>query len=261
MKNQITRLQSALKEMPQLFALLGDEKASHKPSPDRWSKKEILGHLIDSATYNLKRFIEAQFEPSPYVVRKYNQDQNVTVSQYQHQPLEDLLNLWGALNRQVVGVMERQSVESLAKPVQYETSLYTLEWLLTDYVDHLEHHIRQIRDEVAVETVSIPYHIPLHTAEDRLQKIAPDEFVTLLRRGTLEVELYIPDGVDKQSPHEKDELYVIISGTGTFLREGERYSFGPHDVLFVPAGEDHRFVDFTSDFKTWVVFYGPKGGE
>ncbi len=261
MKDQITRLQAALKEVPQLFTLLGDEKASHKPSPERWSKKEILGHLIDSATYNLKRFIEAQFLPSPYTVRKYDQDQNVLISQYQQQPIEDLLNLWGALNRQVVGVMENQSAESLALPVQYDTNLYTLEWLLTDYVDHLEHHVRQLRNGIAEETLAIPYHIPLKMAQDRLQEIAPNEFVTLLRSGTLEVELYIPDGVDKQSPHEKDELYVVISGTGTFLREDERYSFGPHDVLFVPAGQEHRFVDFTADFKTWVVFYGPKGGE
>lgn len=261
MRDQITRLQAALKELPRLFALLGEENAAHKPSPDRWSKKEILGHLIDSATFNLKRFIEAQIEPSPYVVRKYNQDQNVAISQYQHQATGDLLALWGALNRQVILVMKSQSAQSLALPVQYGSDLFSLEWLLTDYVDHLEHHVRQIRNGVAWETLEIPYHIPLKTAQDRLQEIAPNEFVTLLSNGTLEVELYIPDGVDKQSPHEKDELYVVISGTGTFLREDERYSFGPHDVLFVPAGQEHRFVDFTSDFKTWVVFYGPQGGE
>ncbi|MBX2875019.1 MAG: DinB family protein [Saprospiraceae bacterium] len=261
MKNQITRMQAALEEIPHLFNLMSEESASHKSSPARWSKKEILGHLIDSATYNMKRFIEAQFEPGPYIVQKYDQGQNVALSQYQQQATAELLNLWGALNRQIVGIMERQSPESLALPVQYETSVYTLEWLLADYVDHLEHHLRQIRTEVAAATASIPYHLPLNTAQERLREIAPNEFVTLLRRGTLEVELYIPDGVDKQSPHEKDELYVIISGTGTFVREEERYAFGPHDVLFVPAGQEHRFVDFTPDFKTWVVFYGPKGGE
>lgn len=261
MKDQITRLQTALKEVPILFAQMGEENASHKPSPEKWSKKEILGHLIDSATYNVKRFIEAQIEPSPYIVRKYDQDQNVAISQYQHQAISDLLTHWGALNRQVLVILERQTAQSLALPVQYGNDLLSLEWLLVDYVDHLEHHVRQIREGMAVESLSIPYHIPLGVAQDRLQEIAPKEFVTLLQRGSLEVELYIPDGEDKQSPHEKDELYVVISGTGTFVREGKPYSFGPHDVLFVPAGQEHRFVDFTADFKTWVVFYGPKGGE
>lgn len=261
MKDQIARLQTALQEVPALFTLMSEAQAAHKPSPERWSKKEILGHLIDSATFNLKRFVEAQIEPSPYVVRKYDQDQNVVISQYQQQAIGDLLTLWAALNRQVILLMKSQSAQSLTLPVQYGSDLFSLEWLLMDYVDHLEHHVRQLKEGVPSTAPSIPYHIPLGIAQDRLQEIAPKEFVTLLKRGSLEVELYIPDGVDKQSPHEKDELYVIISGTGTFLREDERYTFGPHDVLFVPAGQEHRFVDFTSDFKTWVVFYGPKGGE
>jgi len=261
MKNQITRLQTSLKEVPQLFAVMDDKVASQKPAPNRWSKKEILGHLIDSATNNIRRFVEAQFEASPYVVQKYNQDQCVAVNQYQNLPIAELLSLWSALNRQVIGLMEGQTEQSLALPIQLGSTLHTLEWLFSDYVDHLEHHVRQIRDGVAIESVTLPYHITLATAGSQLAEIAPTEFVTLLKRGTLEVELYIPDGVDKQSPHKKDELYVVISGTGTFVRENERYQFGPHDVLFVPAGEEHRFIDFTDDFKTWVVFYGPAGGE
>lgn len=261
MENQITRLQACLKEMPQLFALLGDANAAYKSAPNRWSKKEVLGHLIDSATNNIRRFVEAQFKPRPYLVQPYDQDQCVAVNQYQSLPVSELLSLWTALNRHVVTIMERQDAQSLALPVQVNTAQYTLAWLLTDYVDHLEHHVRQIRQEVAVENLSIAYHMPLTVAEQRLRKIAPKEFVTLLSRGTLEVELYIPDGIDKQTPHEKDELYVVISGTGTFVREDEQYAFQPHDVLFVPAGQAHRFIDFSPDFKTWVVFYGPKGGE
>ena len=61
--------------------------------------------------------------------------------------------------------------------------------------------------------------------------------------------------------NDKDELYVIISGTGTFIRENESYSFQAHDVLFVPAFQEHRFVNFSDDFQVWVIFYGNKGGE
>jgi mannose-6-phosphate isomerase-like protein (cupin superfamily) len=86
-------------------------------------------------------------------------------------------------------------------------------------------------------------------------------FVTLFRQGTLEVEIYRPVGVDLQQPHDKDEIYVVIAGTGTFVHGAERVPFGPGDVLFVRANVAHRFVDFTPDFATWVFFYGPEGGE
>ena len=64
-----------------------------------------------------------------------------------------------------------------------------------------------------------------------------------------------------RNPHNKDEVYVIISGEGTFFCNGETMSFAPGDVLFVPASAEHRFTKFTKDFKTWVFFYGPEGGE
>lgn len=86
-------------------------------------------------------------------------------------------------------------------------------------------------------------------------------FRVLFEHGTLQVEIYRPEGVDLQTPHTRDEVYVVISGTGTFLNGDARHPFGPGDFLFVPAGVEHRFEDFTEDFATWVFFYGPEGGE
>ncbi len=86
-------------------------------------------------------------------------------------------------------------------------------------------------------------------------------FLTLFGHGTLSVELYKPEGVDLQKPHSRDEVYVVISGSGMFLNGKETVAFGPGDFLFVPAGQEHRFLDFTDDFVTWVLFYGPEGGE
>jgi len=83
----------------------------------------------------------------------------------------------------------------------------------------------------------------------------------LFRHGTLELGYYRPRGRDSQQPHDQDELYVIDSGSGVFLRDGERTDFAAGDVLFVPAGVRHRFAEFTSDFAAWVIFYGPRGGE
>lgn len=86
-------------------------------------------------------------------------------------------------------------------------------------------------------------------------------FVTLLEHGSLVVELYAPRGIDPQQPHTRDELYVVVQGTGEFLNGDTREPFGPGDVLFVPAGVVHRFERFTDDFVVWVMFYGPEGGE
>ncbi|MDX1711897.1 MAG: cupin domain-containing protein [Rhodovibrionaceae bacterium] len=82
-----------------------------------------------------------------------------------------------------------------------------------------------------------------------------------LEHGTMHVHWYAPKGRDKQIPHDQDEIYIIAKGSGEFHREGERVSFQPGDVLFVAAGEDHRFENFSDDFATWVVFWGPRGGE
>lgn len=83
----------------------------------------------------------------------------------------------------------------------------------------------------------------------------------LLQHGSMELRWYAPKGEDPQTPHDQDEIYFVASGTGTFLRTGERFPFGPGDVLFVGAGVEHRFVEFSDDFAVWVVFYGPAGGE
>ncbi len=82
-----------------------------------------------------------------------------------------------------------------------------------------------------------------------------------LRHGTMKVGLYAPRGVDDQSPHQQDELYIIVSGTGTFSNGGERRPFKSQDVIFVAANVEHRFENFSDDFATWVIFWGPQGGE
>lgn len=86
-------------------------------------------------------------------------------------------------------------------------------------------------------------------------------FKTLFGHGSLEVEFYKPDKVDHQTPHTRDEIYVIASGSGVFMYGDQRSEVEVGEVVFVPAGLEHRFVEFTEDFATWVFFYGPEGGE
>ena len=82
-----------------------------------------------------------------------------------------------------------------------------------------------------------------------------------LRRGTMRAILYAPKGQDPQTPHKQDEIYIVQSGTGTFVKGEERFQFGPGDVIFVEAGAEHRFSFFSDGFAAWAVFWGPEGGE
>lgn len=96
------------------------------------------------------------------------------------------------------------------------------------------------------------------TVEQAVQALraAPEKpFITMLRDGRMSVELYEPQGVDLQQPHDQDEIYVIIEGSGIFQDGLETYPFGPGDVIFVPAHREHRFLEFSEGFKTWVIFY------
>ena len=98
-------------------------------------------------------------------------------------------------------------------------------------------------------------------ADEALKQAAEPEFVRLFRHGSLEVEYYRPDRVDRQQPHHRDEIYVVVSGSGFFVCGDRREPFEPNEVLFAPSGVAHRFEEFTDDFATWVFFYGPEGGE
>jgi mannose-6-phosphate isomerase-like protein (cupin superfamily) len=102
------------------------------------------------------------------------------------------------------------------------------------------------------------------TADQALELVSASEdkmYGVLLEHGTLELGYYKPDGVDPQNPHDRDEVYIVKSGSGYFVLEDERLPFEAGDALFVPAYVVHRFEDFTDDFATWVIFYGPTGGE
>jgi hypothetical protein len=116
---------------------------SNKPSPSKWSKKEIMGHLIDSAQNNIRRFIVAQYEDSPYI--RYDQDQWVAISNYQQYSYQDLIDLWQLLNKHIVMILKNMTPEMAQRNCRTEDA-HTVEFLATDYIRHLKHHLHQVLD-------------------------------------------------------------------------------------------------------------------
>ena len=93
-------------------------------------------------------------------------------------------------------------------------------------------------------------------AAAKLAKAGGQRWVTMFKRGALELEYYQPLKIDPQQPHTRDEVYFVISGHGFFVQGDRRHAFGPGEVMVVPAGVPHRFEKFSDDFATWAIFSG-----
>ena len=100
----------------------------------------------------------------------------------------------------------------------------------------------------------------MHLRLDETERLLPTpdgkRFITLFSHDMVTVEMYAPRGTDPQEPHNRDEVYVVAKGTGTFFDGAARAQFGPGDLLFVPAHMPHRFENFSDDLVVWVLFIG-----
>ena len=141
----ISRLEKLLKHGVEQLSNLSQVELSYKPAPQKWSKKEILGHLIDSGISNLQRFTEIQFEERPYRIRKYQQDELVKVNDYQNAELSEIIGFWLAVNYRILSVIKQQTDTTLSYKIEFDPeNVSDLRFLIQDYVDHLEHHLKQI---------------------------------------------------------------------------------------------------------------------
>lgn len=102
---------------------------------------------------------------------------------------------------------------------------------------------------------------PLAAARGDVRLIHGKRFASVAEHGSLRLLCSEPLPPNEQSPHEQDELYVVVQGSGVLFHDGRRDPFSAGDAMFIAAGVDHRFEDFTEDLTVWVAFYGPKGGE
>jgi len=145
MINIIQKLNEHIEAVPEKFLRLGETAINEKPGPDKWSRKEILGHLVDSAINNLQRIIRVQYEPGVKIV--YHQNEWVEIQNYQNMETKSLLNLWISLNQQLVRVVELFPADKLGQLIdtgKTREEMYSAEYLINDYLAHMEHHLKQI---------------------------------------------------------------------------------------------------------------------
>jgi hypothetical protein len=143
MQATIEHLEKIVRNYYRRLESIPEEEYARKLRPEKWSKKQILGHLVDSAQNNIRRFIVTQYEELPHI--GYDQDQWVALSDHQHAASGDLLILWRLLNRQMCRILSGISYEiSQRKCIMANGKEYTIEWMAADYCNHLLHHLHQI---------------------------------------------------------------------------------------------------------------------
>jgi len=151
MKETASQLRNIVIEYTSLLQQADEKSYLFKVSANKWSKKEILGHLVDSAQNNISRFIVAQYEDVPKIV--YKQDSWVAISDYQNYPIGDLITLWRLLNNHAAIILSNTNLEiSQRKCDTNGAEMHSIEWLANDYIKHLLHHLHQI-----LELEPVPY--------------------------------------------------------------------------------------------------------
>jgi len=146
MESTISELNTIISDYSSKIGAISEQEFSAKPSPNKWSKKEVLGHLIDSAQNNLRRFICGQYETSPPKI-VYEQEHWVNANAYQQMDTKEVIALWILINSRIAAVLNQMPSSAYTKKcdtAKDSISLHSLEWLADDYVKHLKHHLNQV---------------------------------------------------------------------------------------------------------------------
>lgn len=144
----IQRLQYLCQHIPARLRAIASADFEHSPAPGKWSKKEILGHLIDSATNNHQRFVRVQFEDRPHI--RYDQNNWNTCSHYKTMDAHHLIEFWRLYNLHLAILIQQIPAAALSRECAVGDQVYPLSFIIDDYVVHMEHHLKQILGEAAL---------------------------------------------------------------------------------------------------------------
>jgi hypothetical protein len=149
METTVVQLNEWIIKLPKKLEVFSEAAASNRPALKKWSPKEIMGHLCDSAIHNLQRFINVQHEKKPFVLTPYKQDEWVELQRYQDASMEEIVVLWRGLNKQVASVLSHIPPEKHMYQFDIgDGKFVSLEGLAKDYIDHLKHHVNQINAQM-----------------------------------------------------------------------------------------------------------------
>jgi len=236
-----------------------DEKWTYRYAPGKFSIAEVLAHIIDSErifAYRALCFARNDttsfpgFDHDGYA-RASNADRRTKSS------LETEYLTVRSSTIELFRTFDEVAWTRVGTANNFQMSVRALPFVI---VGHELHHLDFIRNRYLEGHVARPLELPWQFSMVRATKSLENAehskpFVQLMNEQQFTVEWYAPQGMDTQTPHLEDELYIIATGSGTFENGGQSVPFTAGDVLFVPAGQEHRFVDFTNDFATWVVFF------
>ncbi len=137
------RILAYVERAMEILPALAEDETHRRAAPGKWSRKEILGHLIDSASNNHQRFVRAQLS-TEVVFPGYMQKEWVAAQDYENESWASIIELWASLNRHLAHIMERIPREKMGVRCRIGERELTLETLIPDYISHMEHHLKQI---------------------------------------------------------------------------------------------------------------------
>ena len=158
MKKVAVELRKIIDNVVPMLRGLKDPEVPHRPAP-KWSRQEILGHLIDSASNNQQKFVRAMQQPH-LDFPGYEQDDWVALQNYSTADWDNMIELWESYNKHIAHLMETIDAKFLSHTITIEQAgPFTLEFIMPDYVEHLKHHLKQIFPDIDLENQFVDvYH-------------------------------------------------------------------------------------------------------
>ena len=236
-----------------------DDKWTYRYAPEKFSIAEVLSHVIDAErifSYRALRFARNDMNP----LAGFDQNDYAPMSGADRRTKASIETEYLTVRNasiELFRTFDEKAWARIGTASDFKMSVRAIPFVI---IGHELHHLDVLRERylagAAAKPMEMPWQFSMVRAAKSLEKLDNGKpFVQLMNEQQFTVEWYAPQGVDTQTPHLEDELYIIATGSGTFENGGQSVPFTAGDVLFVPAGQDHRFLNFSNDFATWVVFF------